>query len=195
MQILLILLIAATVFVIGLYNNLIKLRVRTDEAWADIDVQLKRRYDLVPNLVETVKGYAKHEKEALAAVIEARSKATSMNIDVSKVTPEQMAQFNQAQSGLSGALGKLFAVAEAYPDLKANENFLELQRELTDTENKIQAARRFYNMNVRDFNIAVLSFPANVIAGMFGFSNREFFELAEDSVEKEPVKVSFDEAK
>lgn len=191
MQIALIIVAAIAVLVIGVYNNLIKLRVRTDEAWADIDVQLKRRYDLIPNLVETVKGYASHEKETLTAVLEARSKATSMNIDVSKVTTEQMTQFSQAQSGLSGALGKLFAVAEAYPDLKANENFLELQRELVDTENKIQAARRFFNMNVRDLNIAVQSFPANIIAGMFGFLNREFFELEEGSEQKEPVAVSF----
>lgn len=187
----LIILAVLVVTVAGVYNNLVKLRVRTNEAWADIDVQLKRRYDLIPNLVETVKGYAGHEKETFTAVIEARSKATAMNIDVSNVTTEQMAEFNSAQSGLSGALGKLFAVAEAYPDLKANENFLELQRELTDTENKIQAARRFYNMNVRDLNIAVQSFPANIIANMFGFSNREFFELADGSAEKEPVAVSF----
>jgi LemA protein len=179
------------IFAIGLYNNLVKLRVRSDEAWADIDVQLKRRYDLIPSLVETVKGYAGHEKETLEAVLEARAKATSMNIDVTNVTAEQMAQFSEMQSGISGALGKLLAVAEAYPDLKASENFLELQRELTDTENKIQAARRFYNANVRDLNIAVQSFPANVFANMFGFSIREFFELANDSVEKEPVAVSF----
>jgi len=178
-------------FVIGLYNNLVKLRVRTDEAWADIDVQLKRRYDLIPNLVETVKGYASHERETLEAVLEARSKATAMNIDVANVTSDQMAQFATMQSGLSGALGKLMAIAEAYPDLKANENFLDLQNELTDTENKIQAARRFYNTNVRDLNIAVQSFPANMLAGMFGFSVREFFELEEGSVEKEPVKVAF----
>lgn len=191
MNIGLIILAVVGVFLVGLFNNLIKLRVRTNEAWADIDVQLKRRYDLVPNLVETVKGYANHEKETFTAAIEARSKATAMNIDVSNITPDQMAQFNSAQSGLSAALGKLFAVAEAYPDLKANENFLELQRELTDTENKIQAARRFYNMNVRDLNIAVQSFPANIFVKMFGFKNGEFFELARDSEEKDPVAVSF----
>lgn len=192
MYIILIIVVAIAAFLIGLYNNLIKLRVRTDEAWADIDVQLKRRYDLIPNLVETVKGYASHEKETLDAVISARSEATKMNIDMANVTPDQMAQFAQMQSGLSGALAKLMAVAESYPDLKANENFLELQKEITDTENKIQAARRFYNGNVRDLNIAVQSFPANVVANMFGFSSREFFELEENSVEKEPVKVSFD---
>lgn len=187
----LIILAVVVVFIIGLYNNLIKLRVRTNEAWADIDIQLKRRYDLIPNLVETIKGYASHEKETFTTVIEARSRATTMNIDVSKVTTAQMAEFNSAQSGISDALGKLFAVAEAYPDLKANENFLELQQELTDTENKIQAARRFYNMNVRDLNIAVQSFPANIFANMFGFIHRDFFELADGSAEREPVIVSF----
>lgn len=188
-----ILAIIAVLFVaaIVLYNNLIRLRVRTDEAWADIDVQLKRRYDLIPNLVETVKGYASHERETLEAVLEARSKATSMNIDIAGATPEQLNSMAAAEAGLSGALGKLLAVAEAYPDLKANKNFLELQRELTDTENKIQAARRFYNTNVRDMNIAIQSFPSNIFAKSFGFSSREFFELGENSVEKEPVKVAF----
>ncbi|MCA9352420.1 LemA family protein [Patescibacteria group bacterium] len=176
---------------IGLYNNFVKLRVRTDEAWADIDVQLKRRYDLIPNLVETVKGYASHERATLQEVLEARSKATQMNIDVANVTPAQMSQFAELQAGITGALGKLMAIAESYPDLKANENFLELQRELTDTENKIQAARRFYNTNVRDLNIAIQSFPGNVVASMFGFGTREFFELEGDSIEREPVKVSF----
>ena len=187
----LIILAVIAVFIIGLYNNLVKLRVRTDEAWADIDVQLKRRYDLIPNLVETVKGYASHERETLEEVLEARAKATSMNIDVANVTSDQMAQFATMQSGISGALGKLMAVAEDYPDLKASENFLDLQNELTDTENKIQAARRFYNMNVRDLNISVQSFPANLIAGTFGFSSREFFEIAVNSDAKEPVAVSF----
>ncbi|MFT6911149.1 MAG: LemA protein [Candidatus Paceibacteria bacterium] len=179
------------VFMIALYNNFIKLRVRTDEAWADIDVQLKRRYDLIPNLVETVKGYAGHERETLEAVVNARAQATAMNIDVANVTAEQMTQFAEMQAGLSGALGKLMAIAEAYPELKANENFLELQNELVDTENKIQAARRFYNTNVRDLNIAVQSFPGNIIANMFKFSAREFFELEKGSIEKEPVKVDF----
>lgn len=175
----------------GLYNKLVKLSVRVEEAWADIDVQLKRRYDLIPNLVETVKGYAKHEKETLEAVLKARASATSMNIDASNVTPAQMKAFAGAQSGLSGALGKLLAVAEAYPDLKANENFLELQKEITDTENKIQAARRFYNGVVRDLNTMVLSFPTNLLAGMFGFGKKEFFDLDDKPEEKEPVKVSF----
>lgn len=178
-------------WVIALYNKLVTLSVRVSEAWADIDVQLKRRYDLIPNLVETVKGYAKHEQETLNAVIEARSKATAMSIDISKVSAEQMQSFSQAQSGLSGSLGKLFAVAESYPDLKANENFLELQRELTDTEDKIQASRRFYNATVRDLNTSILSFPANIIANIFHFEKKEFFTLEDSSEEKEPVKVSF----
>jgi LemA protein len=183
--------IVVITWVIGLYNRLIKMSVRVQEGWADIDVQLKRRYDLIPNLVETVKGYASHERETLEAVLEARSKATAMNIDASDITAEQMTAFAGAQSGLSGALGKLMAIAEAYPDLKANENFVELQREITDTENKIQAARRFYNSTVRDFNTSVLSFPGNVIAKKLLFSTKEFFNLADDSIEKEPVKVSF----
>jgi LemA protein len=178
-------------WLVALYNGLVKFSVRVQEAWADIDVQLKRRYDLIPNLVETVKGYASHERETLEAVLKARSAATAMNIDASSVTAEQMEAFAGAQAGLSGALGKLLAVAEAYPDLKANENFVELQREITDTEDKIQASRRFYNGVVRDMNTAVLSFPTNMLAGMFGFSQKEFFNLEGSEVEREPVKVSF----
>jgi len=173
------------------YNRLVQYSVRVKEAWADIDVQLKRRADLIPNLVETVKGYAGHEQETLKEVLEARSKATSMNIDISKAKPGDLKAFADAQQGLSGALGKLFAVAEQYPNLKANENFLELQRELTDTENKIQAARRFYNGVVRDFNTMVMSFPSNLIAKNFGFAKRDFFELEEDAKERETVKVDF----
>ncbi|MCA9355210.1 LemA family protein [Candidatus Kaiserbacteria bacterium] len=185
--------VVAIVIVYGIiaYNRFIKLIQRAKEAWADIDVQLKRRYDLIPNLVETVKGYASHERETLDAVTEARANATSTHIDPSNVTPEQIAAMAGAESALSGALSRLLAVAENYPDLKANQNFLELQRELSDTENKIQAARRFYNGNVRDLNIAIQSFPSNVIAGMFSFKAEEFFELEENSVEKEPVKVNF----
>jgi len=191
MYIILIILAALIVFAIGLYNRLVRLRIHTEEAWSDIDVQLKRRYDLIPNLVETVKGYASHEQETLQQVLEARAKATSMNIDVANVTPEQMEAFAGAQAGLSGALGKLMAVAEAYPDLKANENFLELQKEITDTENKIQAARRFYNSTVKELNVAVESFPGNVFANMFKFEKGTFFEL-DNEVEREPVKVSFE---
>ncbi len=179
-------------YAVFLYNRFVSLTQRTDEAWADIDVQLKRRYDLIPNLVETVKGYAAHEKSTFDAVTEARAKATSVHVDPTNITPEQIAAMAGAESALTQSLGRLLAVAEAYPDLKANTNFLELQRELSDTENKIQAARRFYNGNVRDLGIALESFPSNIIGGAFNFKSREFFELAEDQqAAREPVKVSF----
>lgn len=171
------------VWVIFAYNGFVRLITRAKEAWADIDVQLKRRYDLIPNLVETVKGYAAHEKSAFENVTKARAQAMQAGT---------MAEHGAAENMLTGALKSLFAVAEAYPDLKANQNFSELQRELSDTENKIQAARRFYNTNVRDLNIGVDSFPGNIIAKIFNFSKMEFFELAEgEEAAKEPVKVSF----
>jgi LemA protein len=179
------------VYVIFAYNNFVKLTQRAKEAWADIDVQLKRRYDLIPNLVETVKGYAGHERETLDKVTEARAKATQMHVDPTNITPDQIAAMAGAESALTGALGRLMAIAENYPDLKANTNFLELQRELSDTENKIQAARRFYNGNVRDLNIALQSFPSNIIGSTFSFKAEEYFELEENSQEREPVKVSF----
>lgn len=152
------------------FNSFIRLKNRTNEAWSDIDVQLKRRHNLIPNLVETVKGYAKHEKNVLENVTQARSKA---------IKAEGMEEKGQAENMLSNTLKTLFAVAENYPDLKANANFLELQRELSDTENKIQAARRFYNGNVRDLNMKIEGFPSRIIAGIFGFKKREFFEAAE----------------
>jgi LemA protein len=179
------------VYFIYLYNNFVKLVQQAKEAWADIDVQLKRRYDLIPNLIETVKGYASHERETFDAVTQARANATQTHIEVGAVTPAQMAAMAGAEAALGGALGKLIAVAENYPDLKANTNFLELQRELSDTENKIQAARRFYNGNVRDLNIALESFPSNVVGNMFKFKAESFFELPENSTEREPVKVDF----
>ncbi|MEY3783782.1 MAG: hypothetical protein RLZZ230_104 [Candidatus Parcubacteria bacterium] len=187
----LIIFVVLAVYGVSLYNRFVKLTQQAKEAWADIDVQLKRRYDLIPNLVETVKGYASHERETFDAVTEARAKATQVHVDVGSMTPEQMKAMAGAESGLTASLGKLLAVAEAYPDLKANTNFLELQRELSDTENKIQAARRFYNGNVRDLNIALQSFPSNIIGSMFNFVAQEFFELAENSTEREPVKVGF----
>lgn len=171
-------------WVIFSYNKLVGYRNRTDEAWSDIDVQLKRRYDLIPNLIESVKGYMTHEAGTLQKVTEARTMAMSAE------QSGDPAKSAQAENMLTGALKSLFAVSENYPDLKANENFLELQRELADTENKIQASRRFYNGNVRDMNTAVQSFPTNVIAGMFGFGSREFFEI-DDALERENVKVSF----
>ncbi len=174
--------IAVIVFwLIAVYNGLIRLRNRTDEAWSDIDVQLKRRYDLIPNLVNTVKGYAKHERELFEKVTKARTAAMGAQAPGDKA---------QAENMLTGALKSLFAVAEDYPDLKANTNFLELQRELSDTENKIQAARRFYNGNVRDFNTKIQVFPNNMMVGMLNFKAYDFFEL-EEAEAKEPVKVEF----
>ncbi|MEK7662493.1 MAG: LemA family protein [Patescibacteria group bacterium] len=163
------------------YNRFVTLVTRVKEAWADIEVQLKRRYDLIPNLVRTVSGYASHEKSAFEKVTSARAQAISASGAAEKAEAENM---------LTGALKSLFAVAEAYPDLKANQNFLELQRELSDTENKIQASRRFYNTNVRDLNIGVDSFPGNLIAGVFNFGKSEFFELGDEAA-RNPVEVKF----
>lgn len=163
------------------YNGFVRLITRAKEAWADINVQLKRRYDLIPNLVNTVKGYAAHESSAFENVTKARAAAMgAQNIE----------DKGKAENMLTGALKSLFAIAEAYPNLKANENFLELQRELSDTENKIQAARRFYNTNVRDLNIGVDSFPNNIVANMFKFAKMEFFNLEEEAAKK-PVEVKF----
>ncbi|TSC69671.1 MAG: LemA protein [Parcubacteria group bacterium Gr01-1014_56] len=175
--------VALILWVVGAYNHFVTLVQRCKEAWADIDVQLKRRYDLIPNLVETVKGYATHEKTAFENVTNARARAMNAG---------GVEERGKAENMLTGALKSIFAVAEAYPDLKANQNFLELQRELSDTENKIQSARRFYNGNVRDLNTGLQSFPGNVIAGFFRFEPREYFELgADEAAQREPVKVSF----
>ncbi len=181
---------AIVLWAIFAYNGFVALVNRTKEAWADIDVQLKRRYDLIPNLIETVKGYAKHESGVFDAVTKARANATQVHIDPSKITPEQITAMSGAEESLGESLGKLLAIAEAYPDLKANQNFLSLQAELADTENKIQASRRFYNGNVRDLNTKIESFPDLVIAGMFRFVKQEFFELEQEAA-KEPVAVKF----
>lgn len=184
--------VVAVLWGIWAYNAFVRLVIRTEEAWADIDVQLKRRYDLIPNLIETVKGYAKHEQGTFDQVTQARAQATQVHVDPTGITPEQIQAMAGAEAALTESLGKLLAIAENYPDLKANENFLELQRELTDTENKIQAARRFYNTNVRDLNTAVQSFPQNIVAKMFTFTEREFFELGDDeAAARAPVAVSF----
>ncbi len=169
------------VWVIASYNSLIRWRNRTRESWSDIDVQLKRRYNLIPNLVKTVKGYAAHEKEVFTKVTEARTKAMGVQ------TPHEKAE---AEKGLAGALKTLFAVAENYPQLRASENFQKLQDELTDTENKVQAARRFYNGNVRDYNTKQEVFPVNLIVGLLGFKKAEFFELEEEEARSMP-KVEF----
>lgn len=172
------------IFVWVTYNSLVTLRIRVDEAWSDINVQLKRRLDLIPNLIETVKGYAAHESGVFESVTQAR--ANVLNANGVKETAAAENQFE-------GALKSLFAVAEAYPDLKANQNFSELQAELVDTEDKIQAARRFYNSGVTSLNTKVQTFPANVVASMFKFNNRDFFEIdiAEQEAANKPVDVKF----
>lgn len=181
--IVLIVIAVLVLWVIVAYNGFVRLINRVKEAWADIDVQLKRRYDLIPNLINTVKGYAKHESSAFENVSKARAVAMGAG---------SLADKGQAENMLTGALKSIFAIAEAYPDLKANQNFLELQRELSDTENKIQAARRFYNTNVRDLNTKIESFPSNIIASVFRFAQVEFFQLAEsEAAAKDPVAVNF----
>jgi LemA protein len=166
---------------IGIYNSLVQLRVRCDSAWSDIDVQLKRRHDLIPNLVETVKGYATHEKGTFENIAKFRSQAMQANTPADKAV---------AENQLSGALKSLFAVAENYPELKASEEFTQLQGSLNQTEDTIQNARRYYNAVVRDLNTKVQSFPSNLIAGMFGFQARQFFEVTE-AADREPVAVKF----
>lgn len=173
----------AVISLILIYNGLVSKRQRCNQAFADIDVQLKQRRDLIPNVVEAVKGYASHERETLDAVIEARNSATAAG------TPDEKAQ---AESALSGALGRLFALAEAYPDLKANTNFLQLQDELSETEDKLAAARRFYNSAVQDYNTATEQFPGSIVAGMFGFVRRTFFDIGDsrEELSKAP-KIDF----
>ena len=180
MMILWIVLGVIVLWLIFTYNGLITSRNRVDEAWSDIEVQLKRRYDLIHNLVNTVKGYASHESGVFEKVTQARTAAMNAGGMPDKLQRENL---------LSGALKSLFAVAEAYPDLKANQNFMQLQSDLTDTENKIQAARRFYNGNVRDFNTKLQVFPTNMIAGMLNFKSREFFDIDEKGPEGQPVEV------
>jgi len=167
-------------WVIFTYNSLVSLKNRTDESWSDIDVQTKRRYDLIPNLVETVKGYMKQERGVLEDVTKARSAAMNAT---------GVAEKAEKENALSGTLKSLFAVAESYPDLKSSQNFMQLQGELTDTEDRIEASRRFYNAMVRELNIKIQTFPTNTIAGMLGYQKREFFEA--QGAEKEPVKVEF----
>jgi LemA protein len=182
--IVLIILAVLALIVIFIYNGLVRAKVRVDEAWSDITVQLKRRYDLIPNLVNTVKGYAKHEKTVFEDVTEARANALS-----AQTVPEAAKADNQVQA----ALKSLFAVAEAYPDLKANQSFQQLQAELVDTEDKIQAARRFYNGSARDLNVKIQTFPTNIFAGLMGFKQRDFFEVegAEAAAVNQPVNVDF----
>lgn len=182
-----VLIIVGLVVIFGLflwatYNSLVTLNVRVDEAWSDITVQLKRRADLLPNLINTVKGYAEHEKSVFEAVTRARTETVNAS------TPGEA---SVAENHLQGALKSLFAVAEAYPQLQANQNFLDLQAQLVDTENKIQSARRFYNGGVRDLNTKIKVFPNNMFAGMFGFKSREFFEVDDVAAIAEPPRVEF----
>lgn len=169
--------VLAVLWIIGVYNSLISRRNRVGEAWSDIDVQLKRRYDLIPNLIATVKGYAKHEASVFENVTKARTAAMGA---------QTLEEHAKTENMLTGALKSLFAVAENYPELKASQNFIQLQDELSDTENKIQAARRFYNGNVRDFNTALQTFPSSLIAGAFHFTAREFFGLESEAERKAP---------
>jgi len=182
--IVLIVIVALIAAIIAMYNGLIRLKNRVEEAWSDIDVQLKRRYNLIPNLVETVKGYASHESETFEKVTKARTAAMS-----AQKSGDAKAQAD-AENMLSSTLKSIFALSENYPDLKANTNFLELQNELSDTENKIQASRRFYNGNVRDFNTKLEIFPTNMIGNMLGFKSREYFEI-ENEEERKNVNVKF----
>lgn len=175
------LLILIVIVLIGMYNSLVRLKVQSDNAWADIDVQLKRRYDLIPNLVETVKGYAGHEKGTLEAVINARNRAMSATGPAEKAAAENM---------LSGTLKSLFALSEAYPQLRAIESFTSLQNSLSQIEDTVQNARRYYNAVVRDLNTKIQQFPTNIFAGMLGFKPREFFEVTA-AAEREAPKVSF----
>ena len=173
--------VAAVLLFIAIYNGLVSKRVRCKEAWSQIDVQLKRRYDLIPNLVETVKGYASHEQETLERVIQARNSAISANGVQDQAAAENM---------LTGALKSIFALSESYPDLKANENFARLQEELTSTENKIAFSRQHYNDSTAVYNVAMMKFPNNIIANMFNFQKQDFFELEEPAAREAP-KVSF----
>ncbi len=184
LTIFIIILVLLALSLILIYNRLVKLRNRAQEAWADIDIQLKRRHDLIPNLIETVKGYAAHEKGVLEEVTRARTEAVRAE---KEGDPKEI---EKAEGELQKTLKSLFAVSENYPDLKASQNFLELQRELRDTEDKIQASRRFYNTNVRELNIKIESFPANLIAGKMGFEKKDFFEIEREE-ERDPVKVNF----
>lgn len=180
--VLIIIVAVIAIFLVVTYNSLVTLKNRVEEAWSDITVQLKRRADLIPNLVNSVKGYAAHESGVFERVTEARSAV---------MDAKGVAETAEAENMLEGALKSLFAVAEAYPDLKANQNFLQLQNELVDTEDKIQASRRFYNGGVRDLNTKIETFPVNLVAGPFGFKQREFFEVEDMATIEKPVEVQF----
>lgn len=185
-----IIVVAALVAVWGIssYNGLVSMDEGVQNKWADVETQYQRRADLIPNLVNTVKGYAAHESETLQAVVDARAKATSVNIDPSNMSAEQIANFQKAQDGVSSALSRLLVTVEKYPDLKANENFKELQAQLEGTENRISVARRDYNESARKYNTTLRSFPKNILAGMFGFEKKAYFEAQEGSEQAPTVQ-------
>lgn len=182
-------LVVIVLWAIGGYNGMVEMDEQVQNSWANVETQYQRRADLIPNLVSTVKGYAKHEQQTLEDVVKARSEATQVKVDAENLTPEKLAAFQKAQSGVSSALGRLLAVAENYPDLKANQNFLELQSQLEGTENRITVARKDFNDTAKSYNQAIRQFPKNILAGMFGFEKKSYFE-AEAGSEKAP-KVEF----
>ena len=182
-------LVLVVLWAIGGYNGMVKMDEQVQNSWANVETQYQRRADLIPNLVSTVKGYAKHEQQTLEEVVKARSEATQVKVDAENLTPEKLAAFQKAQSGVSSALGRLLAVAENYPDLKANQNFLELQSQLEGTENRITVARKDFNDAAKSYNQSIRQFPKNILAGMFGFEKKSYFE-AEAGSEKAP-KVEF----
>ena len=181
--------VVIVLWAIGGYNGMVKMDEQVQNSWANVETQYQRRADLIPNLVSTVKGYAKHEQQTLEDVVKARSEATQVKVDAENLTPEKLAAFQKAQSGVSSALGRLLAVAENYPDLKANQNFLELQSQLEGTENRITVARKDFNDTAKSYNQAIRQVPKNILAGMFGFEKKSYFE-AEAGSEKAP-KVEF----
>ena len=178
-------LVVVVLWAIGGYNGMVKMDEQVQNSWANVETQYQRRADLIPNLVSTVKGYAKHEQQTLEDVVKARSEATQVKVDAENLTPEKLAAFQKAQSGVSSALGRLLAVAENYPDLKANQNFLELQSQLEGTENRITVARKDFNDTAKSYNQAIRQFPKNILAGLFGFEKKSYFE-AEAGSEKAP---------
>ena len=176
------------VWAISGYNNLVSMDENVSNQWANVETQYQRRADLIPNLVNTVKGYAAHEKETLEGVIAARSQATQIKVDPTNLTPEKLAEYQKAQGQLATALGKLLAITENYPDLKANQNFLELQAQLEGTENRINVARKNFNDSAKAYNTAIRRFPKNILAGMFGFDKRAYFEAAEGAEQAPQVQ-------
>ena len=176
------------IWIVSMYNGFVKARIKIDNSWSDINVFLKKRFDLIPNLVNTVKGYANFEQETLTKVIEARASATQVKIDPSNITPEALAQYQQAQNGVGSALSRLLVVAEAYPDLKANENFRDLQAQLEGTENRITVARNRFNEVIQPYNVYIKKFPSNMIANMFGFTEKGYFEAAAGAEKAPEVK-------